>query len=43
MFIGSGMDRAAIIARLDAALVASEGFTPGVWAGLPDPFPRWGR
>jgi len=43
VFIGAGMDRAAIIAALDAALVQAEEFTPEAWAGLPDPFPAWGR
>ncbi len=43
VFIGAGMDRAAISAQLDAALVQAEGFSPADWAGLPDPFPEWGR
>ena len=43
VFIGAGMDRAALAASLDAALVAAEGFAPAAWAGLPDPFPGWGR
>ncbi|NIZ11709.1 GTP-binding protein [Pseudooceanicola sp. HF7] len=41
VFIGAGMDRDAITARLDAALVAEEFFLPEVWRGLPDPFPGW--
>jgi len=43
VFIGAGMDRAAITAALDGALVKANDFTPEVWAGLPDPFPAWGR
>ena len=45
VFIGVGMDEAAIRARLDGCLLSEEeagGFTPEAWAGLPDPFPRWG-
>ena len=41
VFIGAGLDRAAITAALDAALVTSAGFTPDVWCDLPDPFPAW--
>ncbi|WP_333830109.1 GTP-binding protein [Pararhodobacter sp.] len=43
VFIGAGMDRVAITAALDAALVEAQDFTPQAWAGLPDPFPSWGR
>lgn len=43
VFIGVGMDRAAILARLDAALVPESEFTPARWAGLHDPFPVWGN
>jgi G3E family GTPase len=42
VFIGAGLDRAAITARLDAALVAAGDFTPTAWRDLPDPFPAWG-
>jgi hypothetical protein len=28
---------------LDAALVPEWEFVPEAWAGLPDPFPAWGR
>ena len=44
VFIGVGMDKPAITAALDAALVedATE-FTPHLWQGLPDPFPGWRR
>lgn len=43
VFIGAGLDRAAITERLDAALVRAKAFTPAAWAGLDDPFPRWGE
>lgn len=46
VFIGAGMDRAAIEARLNAALLSeaeARDFTPEAWKTLPDPFPRWGR
>ncbi|WP_126978974.1 GTP-binding protein [Frigidibacter oleivorans] len=43
VFIGTGMDRAAIEAALDAALVAEEDFLPRRWSRLSDPFPHWGR
>jgi G3E family GTPase len=43
VFIGHGMDEAAIRARLDAALIPAVGFTPEAWANLPDPFPSWRR
>lgn len=39
VFIGTGMDRAALTAALDAALVA--GAEAPVALDLPDPFPRW--
>ena len=43
VFIGAGMDRAAITARLDACLLDVDRFTPDDWRALPDPFPRWGQ
>ncbi|PZO68212.1 MAG: 4-hydroxytetrahydrobiopterin dehydratase [Paracoccus denitrificans] len=43
VFIGSGMDRAAITKALDDALVEAADFTPDLWAKLPDPFPHWGQ
>ncbi|MCP9481234.1 GTP-binding protein [Shimia sp. CNT1-13L.2] len=43
VFIGTGMDREDICARLNAALVDAEAFTPDLWADMDDPFPRWGR
>ena len=43
VFIGAGMDRAALTAELDAALVPAQGFTPEAWAKLPDPLPQWGH
>ncbi|WP_323717750.1 GTP-binding protein [Paracoccus aminovorans] len=42
VFIGTGMDQAAITRALDAALVRESGFIPELWANLPDPFPAWG-
>ncbi|WP_118132881.1 GTP-binding protein [Oceanicella sp. SM1341] len=42
VFIGTGMDPAAITAALDAALIGPEDrFTPEAWTALPDPFPQW--
>lgn len=41
VFIGAGMNSAAITAALDAALIPTEDYTPAAWAGLPDPFPNW--
>ena len=43
VFIGAGLDRDAISAALDAALVGTCDFVPQVWTGLPDPFPAWGQ
>ncbi len=43
VFIGVGMDREAICARLNAALLDVDDFRPDEWTDLPDPFPRWGR
>ncbi|MCC6008760.1 MAG: zinc metallochaperone GTPase ZigA [Rhodobacteraceae bacterium] len=44
VFIGAGMDQAAITEALDAALLPEEaGFAPEAWQGLPDPFPRWSQ
>ena len=48
VFIGAGMDRAALTAALDAALVEVPESGPAAgldpqWSGLPDPFPLWRR
>lgn len=47
VFIGTReMDKAALIAELDACLLAlpeSGEVDTGTWAGLPDPFPEWER
>ena len=43
VFIGHGMDEAAIRACLDAALIPATTFTPEAWTGLSDPFPSWRR
>lgn len=41
VFIGAGLDRAAITAALDAALLPTEFFLPEAWVDLADPFPAW--
>jgi G3E family GTPase len=41
VFIGVGLDREAICAQLNAALIEGDDFEPDAWADLPDPFPRW--
>jgi G3E family GTPase len=43
VFIGSGMDEAALRSRLDAALLDDKEMAqgPARWARLPDPFPPW--
>lgn len=46
VFIGIGMDEAAIRAALDTCLVgdpACDRFDPADWRNLPDPFPAWRR
>lgn len=43
VFIGAGLDREGICARLNAALLDSGDFTPGAWQGMADPFPVWER
>lgn len=44
VFIGAGMDRAALTATLDACLLPEEkGTNPLAWQRLPDPFPAWRR
>ncbi len=42
-FIGAGMDRSSIEARLDACLLTDEEMALGPlgWLDLPDPMPRW--
>ena len=42
VFIGIGIDEAAIRARLDSCLVSDDRFTPDAWRELGDPFPTWG-
>nr|WP_231708296.1 GTP-binding protein [Sphingomonas populi] len=42
VFIGIGMDEAALRYQLDACLVETTAFTPDIWQGRDDPFPRWG-
>lgn len=41
VFIGHGMDRAAILAALEGALVKASDFRPEAWEGMADPFPLW--
>ena len=43
VFIGTGLEREAICAKLNAALVDASDFEPDAWADLPDPFPHWQR
>jgi G3E family GTPase len=45
VFIGIGMDEAALRATLDACLLTDKEMRPGAkaWANLPDPFPRWSQ
>jgi G3E family GTPase len=43
VFIGHGMDEAALRARLDAALIPASAYMPEAWAGFADPFPTWRR
>ncbi len=40
VFIGVELDREAICAKLNAALIDTNAFEPEAWAHLPDPFPR---
>ena len=43
VFIGMGVDEAALRAKLDACLLSDEEMAAGVesWCALPDPFPAW--
>ena len=43
VFIGQGLDKEDIIARLDACLLTEDQVLAGreAWAALPDPFPSW--
>lgn len=43
VFIGHGMDEAALRRKLDAALLPASTFTPQDWKDLTDPFPSWRR
>ena len=41
VFIGIGLDQAAITQALEDCLVPETDFVPELWEGLDDPFPRW--
>lgn len=41
VFIGAGMDKAAITDALDDCLLPVVDYTPEAWTDLNDPFPRW--
>jgi hypothetical protein len=43
VFIGHGMNEAALRAALDGALLICSQMLPCAWAALPDPFPTWQR
>ncbi len=43
VFIGSGMNEAALRHALDAALIPASDFTPLAWTEFSDPFPVWAR
>lgn len=43
VFIGIGMDQAAVRAGLDACLLDADAFAPDLWISMPDPFPAWGE
>lgn len=43
VFIGIGMDEAAVRAALDRCLVPASALTPALWTKLADPFPLWGQ
>ncbi|MBR3370081.1 MAG: zinc metallochaperone GTPase ZigA [Rhodobacteraceae bacterium] len=43
VFIGAGMDHAALTAKLDACLLDADSFSPELWADMADPFPKWGQ
>lgn len=43
VFIGVGLERETICARLNAALLDTNDFTPQEWTHLSDPFPQWGQ
>lgn len=43
VFIGAGLEREEICARLNTALVDADAFEPWAWADMADPFPQWGQ
>ncbi|MEP0154829.1 GTP-binding protein [Pseudophaeobacter sp.] len=43
VFIGAGLERETISARLNDALVDTTDFHPDAWTDMADPFPQWGE
>ncbi|WP_297339321.1 GTP-binding protein [Pseudophaeobacter sp.] len=43
VFIGAGLERETICARLNDALVDTTDFNPDAWTDMADPFPQWGQ
>lgn len=43
VFIGAGLERETISARLNDALVDTTDFHPDTWTDMADPFPQWGQ
>jgi G3E family GTPase len=43
VFIGAGLERETISARLNDALVDTTDFNPDAWTDMADPFPQWGQ
>ena len=43
VFIGAGLERETISARLNDALVNTTDFHPDAWTDMADPFPQWGQ
>jgi len=43
VFIGAGLERETISARLNDALVDTTDFHPDAWTDMADPFPQWGQ
>ncbi len=43
VFIGAGLERETICARLNEALLDVDDYQPDAWADMADPFPQWGQ